>query len=517
MESTPFSRTKRFKQIVGQRDFWILAALLVFLTFLHYLSPQLRPLPLTSYILERHTVERIVFLLPIASATFAFRQTGGLITLALAVLIMLPRVFLVSLEPGDALVETAAVALVGYFVVWMIETQEKEKDLRQKAVLRLRAINAVASILTESLELGQVLSSALDKVLQVTGLQAGLIFLLDRQSQELVLNTYRGVSETSAAGLDRLQLGEGFSGQVAQSGELIVVADASQDPRMTRIAVQQEGLHALAAVPLKSKGEVQGVLTIGTRCLHTFLPEELDLLTAIGNEIGVAIENARLYESLRFYVQNITRAQEEERKRIARELHDDTIQAMIALSRHLDTLASSNAGGEQEIPQSALRRIEELRDQTDRVIEGMRRFSRDLRPSILDDLGLLPALESLTTTMTERDGIQTQLQVVGEKRRFSPEVELTLFRITQEALSNVRKHAQATQAAVTVEFTDSAVQMTIQDNGVGFIPPALTGDLAATGKLGLVGMQERVRLLQGTLAVESQPGVGAKVTVNAPT
>jgi signal transduction histidine kinase len=118
--------------------------------------------------------------------------------------------------------------------------------------------------------------------------------------------------------------------------------------------------------------------------------------------------------------------------------------------------------------------------------------------------------------MTERDGIQTQLRVLGEKRRFSPEVELALYRIAQEALSNVRKHAQATSANVTIEFTNSAVQIVVQDDGKGFTPPALTGDLAVAGKLGLVGMQERVRLLQGTLALHSQPGMGTRVEVNAP-
>jgi two-component system sensor histidine kinase DegS len=223
-----------------------------------------------------------------------------------------------------------------------------------------------------------------------------------------------------------------------------------------------------------------------------------------------------LYESMRFYVQSITRAQEEERKRIARELHDDTIQALIALSRHLDILANPTAGGGQEVPQYVVERIEDLRDRLNRVIEGVRRFSRDLRPSILDDLGLLPALESMVTAMTERDSTPTEFHVMGRTRRLAPDIELMLFRIAQEALSNVRKHAQATQAAVTVAFNDSTVQIIVQDNGKGFSPRALSGDLAVTGKLGLLGMQERVRLLQGTLSIQSQPETGTRVVVEVP-
>jgi len=650
------------------------------IAFLHYF-PRPGFFLIPAYPLERHAVERIIFLLPIAGATFAFGQGGGLATLILAVLIMLPRVFLFSSYPTDALVETTAVAVVGYFIIWMIETQEREKGLRQKAVSQLRTLNAVAAILTESLQLEQILNDALDKVLEVTGMQAGLIFSLDKQDQALILTASRGAWKASVAGADRLKLGEGFCGQVARSGELMVASGSCPAPCATGLAVQEEGMHAHLIVPLKSKGEVQGVLTVTTQAPRQFLAEELELMTALGNEIGVAIENARLhqdiarqlqieqqlnqvaqeitseleldtilpkvlqiaqelvgadggiialldrernlihypylrnlprelaevtvpmgeglsgqvmttghpivikdyrayasaipafveagltsvagvpivsgdqvfgtlslvnldaaksfserdvailagigrqagiaienarlYENMRFYVQQITRAQEDERKRIARELHDDTIQALIGISRRLESLIPPQQ--RSSLPWATFHRIEELQKMTDEVIRGVRRFSQDLRPSILDDLGLVPALEGLAANMTERDSIPTQLWVQGETRRLSPEAELTLFRIAQEALSNVRKHAEATRVTLSVEFTDTAVHMTIHDNGKGFQPPPLTGDWAASGKLGLVGMHERVRLLGGTLTVQSILGLGTKVIVNVPT
>lgn len=680
MESRSSPRRNRSRQIVINRNFWILAVMMIGLTLLHYFTPQVRPIPLTPFFMERHAVERIVFLMPIAGATFAFGQVGGFVTLILAVLIMLPRVFFMTPYPGDALVETAAVGVVGYFVIWMIETQENEKRLRQKAVLRLRTINAVASILTESLELEQILNGALAKVLEVMGMKVGFIFFLDKPSQELVLAAYQGIRKQSAVGAGRLKVGAGFCGQVAQSGELMVVKGSCPTPCPTGLAVQEGGLHAQIIVPLKSKGEVQGVLAVAAHAPRWFLPEELELVTAIGNEIGVAIENARLhqdiarqlqveqrlnqvaeeitseleldkilpkvlqiaqeligadagvialldreknlisypylrnlpqelskvtvpkgeglsgqvlatgrpviiedyqtyptaipafasagvasvvgvpivsgdqlfgalllgslnaaqsfsdrdvailagvgrqagiaienaylYENMRFYTRQITRAQEDERKRIAREIHDDTIQALIGISRRIEALATSSE--RKQLTCDTIQRIEELEALTDNVIRGVRRFSQDLRPPTLDDLGLLPTLEELTTDMTERDGIPTELQVMGEKQRLSPEVELTLFRIAQEALNNIRKHAQATQAALTVQFTDNAVQVTIQDNGKGFTPPALAGDLAAQGKLGLMGMYERTRLLGGTLLMQSKPGQGTTVIVNVP-
>jgi signal transduction histidine kinase len=502
----------QLKRILSNRSFWILGAMLIGLAVLHYLTPQARFLPVIPDPLTRHAVERVIFLLPVAGASFAFGQAGGLVTLALAILIMLPRALFISPSAGDALVETGAVAVVGYFVIWMIETQEREKRLRQKAVSRLRAINAVTAIVTESLELKQILNSALDKVLEVMALEAGLIFFLDRQSQELILAAYRGVSKESAAGVDRLKLGEGFCGRVAQSGELLAVQDSSQDPRLTRLAVRKEGLRGQIIVPLKSKGEVQGVLAVATRQSRQFLPEEQELITAIGNQIGVAIENARLYEDMHFYARQITRAQEDERKRIARELHDDTIQALVALSRRLDALSSFS----EQLPQPTMRHFKQLRELTTSALRNVRRFIKDMRPPALDHLGLVPAVEGLTSDLAEKEGIEIKLTVGGQKRRLTPEEELVLFRIAQEALNNARRHSQASQVAIQMEFYPDGVRMTIHDNGQGFKVPEKTGDLVATGKLGLIGMYERARLLGGTLLVESEPGKGTTVIADVP-
>lgn len=211
------------------------------------------------------------------------------------------------------------------------------------------------------------------------------------------------------------------------------------------------------------------------------------------------------------YVRQITRAQEEERKRIARELHDDTAQALTVLSRGLDALIAFPA----PLPPSAIERLEELRRVGEEISKGVRRFSRDLRPSSLDDLGLLPTLEGLTSTLAE-DGIEAELKVVGQRRRLSSETELVLFRITQEALNNVKKHSQASKVMTTVEFADGAVQVTVRDNGRGFELPSRTSDLATAGKLGLIGMQERAQLIGGSLTVQSELGKGTTITVSVP-
>jgi signal transduction histidine kinase len=226
-------------------------------------------------------------------------------------------------------------------------------------------------------------------------------------------------------------------------------------------------------------------------------------------------EARRMQESLRFYVSQVLKAQEGERLRIARELHDDTAQALTGLSRRLDTLVDTLPSDGDQVPQEVPGRLEELRDQSDTILEGVRRFSRALRPPVLDDLGLLPALKWLAVALEEH-GIATNISVEGEQRRLPDGTELALFRIAQEALNNIRKHSGASAVDLAVDFRGGGLTVTIADNGAGFDLPASTSDLAECGKLGIIGMQERTRLLGGTLSVHSEPGVGTTVVVKVP-
>jgi len=226
----------------------------------------------------------------------------------------------------------------------------------------------------------------------------------------------------------------------------------------------------------------------------------------------IAEELRVMQQNLRYYLQQATRAQEEERKRISHELHDDTIQALVVLSRRLDALASSKTG----MSEDNRLQIEGLWQQTDIILKGVRRLSQDLRPAALDRLGLMPALEWLASNATEHSGIATEIKVIGEERRLSEEVAIALFRITQEALRNVWRHSGATSAQIVIEFTDSMTRITVSDNGKGFNVPDKIGDIAKEGKLGLTGMQERAQLVGGTIIVWSKPGEGTKITVELP-
>jgi two-component system sensor histidine kinase DegS len=223
-------------------------------------------------------------------------------------------------------------------------------------------------------------------------------------------------------------------------------------------------------------------------------------------------DERRMQENLRYYLQQISVAQEEERKRIARELHDVTAQALYALNREVDNFLRSNLNS----PAGNAEFLRDLNKEIKQVLQEVRRFGQDLRPPMLDDLGLLATLRWLVSELKEQFGIEADVTVSGNERRFPEETELTIFRIVQEALRNIWRHSQATSAEVIVEFDESTTRITIKDNGEGFVLPHSIGDIARDGKLGLAGMQERARLLGGELKIESEPGKGTSITVEVP-
>ncbi len=226
-----------------------------------------------------------------------------------------------------------------------------------------------------------------------------------------------------------------------------------------------------------------------------------------------ALRQARRRQAeLQDYAALVTRAQEDERRRLSRELHDDTAQALIALSRGLEALANARSAGRTLADEA--RWVEDLRELADRSLESVRRACRDLRPSVLDDLGLAAALDWLAENTTQR-GLRCVLLVEGERQKLPGEAELVFFRIAQEALANAWRHAQATQAEVLLKYQPDLVKLRVQDNGCGF-------DLAQVeqrhvgGGLGLLGMRERAALVGAELEIIAAPDQGTAVEVRLP-
>ncbi|MEA1958434.1 MAG: PAS domain S-box protein, partial [Chloroflexota bacterium] len=217
-------------------------------------------------------------------------------------------------------------------------------------------------------------------------------------------------------------------------------------------------------------------------------------------------------EELSFYLSQLTQAQEEERGRIARELHDDTIQELVALSRQLDDLIDKNLGSSED-RRGNRKLLEETQQKITAILEGIRRFTRDLRPSVLDDLGLLPALEWLTSELPGQYSIPITTSITGSERRVNPDVELAIFRIAQEALRNACRHSEASVIQLSVKFTSRKISLKVSDNGKGFLPTASIGALTKDGKLGLAGMHERAQLHGAGLSIKSKSGTGTTINL----
>jgi PAS domain S-box-containing protein len=210
-------------------------------------------------------------------------------------------------------------------------------------------------------------------------------------------------------------------------------------------------------------------------------------------------------ESLRAYARAVVRAQEEERRHLAQEIHDDTIQSIVLLCRRMDGLARAAAA----LPEVA-RGIGELRHDAETTIQGLRRLTRGLRPPVLDDLGLVASIRQVVDDFRERTGVEADFRVSGQLRRLPPEVEVSLFRIAQEAIHNVEQHARARRLGVHLGLGRDAVVLTVADNGVGM------GAGPSADHLGLVGMRERAQLLGGGLRVRSRPGAGVQIRLRVP-
>jgi len=265
-----------------------------------------------------------------------------------------------------------------------------------------------------------------------------------------------------------------------------------------------------------------GTLRIAPVRLKTEHGAELRLepsITVISNDQAELIVQAQLRDvteewyrqvGLRAYAAHVLRVQEEERKHIAQELHDDTVQKLILLCRQLDL---AEAAGEMDP-----RLVDVLRDarrSAEEIVGGLRNFAKALRPPSLDDLGLVASVRQLVQESAERAKFEARLKVVGEEVRLPANVELAVFRIAQEALHNVERHANATRVVVTLDFTAQGVKLRVADNGTGFALP-FDSDLAATGKLGLLGMRERAESLGGRLEIRSSTEGGTQVVALIP-
>jgi len=398
-----------------------------------------------------------------------------------------------------------------------------EAEEFDRALLRrnreLAALNAVALAASDPVDISSLLERALRGLLTTLGFPAGWVCLRAQEGVPPGSVIQVGLAETPHHETSPVEPPTCPCALVIQAGRSTVISLAGNPgPARPRLTGEGEAV-ALAAAPLVARSRILGVLSVYAAKPESLDAEELALLEAIGRELGVAVENARLWEELRHkealrgqLLDKVIVAQEEERKRVARELHDNTGQAISSLMIGLKVASETSTAEEMR------ERLGELRGIAAQTLANVKDLARELRPSLLDDLGLTAALERYLLAYRARFGLEVDLQVTGfaEGERLPSQVEITLYRIIQEALTNVAKHAQAGNVSVVVERRAHSIIALVEDDGLGFDAHQALSSPIEEGRLGLYGMQERASLLGGRLVLESGPGRGTTVQVEIP-
>jgi PAS domain S-box-containing protein len=312
---------------------------------------------------------------------------------------------------------------------------------------------------------------------------------------------------------------EGLSGPVVLNGQTLRTTFANREQMRTMTKseywpyLQRLGVHSCMIVPLRAHGQVIGTLTtLRDRTIASYTAQDQALLQDLADRAALAIHNARLFEQVRVgrerlqtLSRQLVRAQEDERKRLAHELHDEIGQSLTAAQLNLQVLLGLPGHTK------TASRIEDSLELIDRVLQQVRTLSLDLRPPMLDDLGLVPALRWYVERQAERAGLDVHFVADPPALHTSSELEATCFRIAQEALTNIIRHAQARQVSVELRQCDNELHMVIRDNGVGFDIAELRRRSTAHASMGMLGMQERALLIGGQVRIESAPGCGTCV------
>ncbi len=386
----------------------------------------------------------------------------------------------------------------------------------------LLALSRVSAAISGLHDLDAILRIGLDNVLNIMNGTVGGIMLLDETSQMLFYRVHHGLSDKYVEEM-RIRPGEGIAGKVVQSNRSVLLEDISSDPDAARVdLVTLEGLKAFISVPLRAKDNVLGVMNVASHTPHRFTKDDVNLLHSIGDQLGIAIEQALLNERLRkarermrkLARQNLV-AEEEERRRIARELHDETSQALSGIALQLEALIEvSTASGNQDAEFIAgLKKVQSLTVQVHREVS---RIISNLHPALLDTLGLVAAVRQYAKSRLQPQDINVTVDVKGTEMRLPPDVEAALFRVVQGLIGNIAEHSKAKNASILLVYKPDELMLSVSDDGQGFDIYQVT-DVEESGRgRGLFSIRERVGFLGGTSRVESKIGAGTTAWASIP-
>ena len=385
------------------------------------------------------------------------------------------------------------------------QTTGGSEDLR-RLNHELSVLNAIARELNRSVDLGEALEFTLSRVAELLGLRTGWIWLVNENSSQFYLAASHNLPPALADEPRRMD-GSGYcycldsykKGNLEGAANVNVLTCS----RLRGLVDGTGGLRYHASIPLYAGDEKLGVMNVASPDWRSLSPEDLQLLYTIGDLLSIAVERARLY------ARSTQLGAVEERNRLAREIHDTLAQGLTATTLQLESAdALLEAGSPPVRAREPLRRALSL---TQSNLEEARRSVLDLRAAPLEGNSLSRALEVLVERWEAETDIGARYAAVNGARPLPPRVEVALYRICQEALANVARHAEASRVNVRLVITPKQVRLAVEDDGRGFDASEEPGE-----RHGLVGMNERARMLGGRLEIRSSPGAGTRVEVTVP-
>lgn len=497
------SLIRNFPHRFHEREFWIIQAGVLGVTAAHVLAELWSEQAGLDVPAALHHIPVILYLGPIGYASLRYGTEGAVLTGLWSAMLTVPNLLIWHRADFEWLELLYVVVIVAVGIVMSVPVErERLQRRRAEATSQRLALRDSIATLTLTADLASTLDETLRRLLDMLDLEAACVAVADPAGSEVELSVLAchpdegpAGSELTACLREQQLLGSHGPSALADLG-IVVVPLAADLP---------------ASGP---EGRVSGLMAAKISPGRPLTEDDHRLLAGVASHLAIAIANERLTESernrLRSYAMLMTQAQEDERKRIARELHDEASQNVVVIRRRIAALAASlddhPAAGE----------LVELGDLAGQTVAEMRRFSRDLRPPTLDELGLSSALDQLVTQVSERSALAAEFRVTGPPRRLPIETELAVFRIGQAGLHNVERHAGATSVTIELTFEADRARLEMTDDGRGFEPPQNLTELPEAGKLGLIGMHERAQLVGGKLQILSRPNVGTRILLEVP-
>jgi signal transduction histidine kinase len=396
------------------------------------------------------------------------------------------------------------------------ENERLREEVRkaQERISALTVLQEISRILTAELQLEPLLNEILRSAVQIMDAAAGAVILLDPETDELVFSVIAGGG--GVALLERrMGKNEGIAGWVVTNGQPVIVDDVTRDERWYGEIQKETGFltSSLICVPLTYKGSVIGALEILNKLSgEEFDEDDLDLLTTLAHQSATAIENARLYQSLREERDKIVAIEEEVRKELAHDLHNGPVQLLSAMMMQLQFIQQLTEKTPEKVPTE----LEEMEELASKALRQLRNMLFDLRPVVLEAEGLIPAVYAYVDMIEKEEDIAIHLSMTEPERRLPNRMEKSVFSIIQEAVANIRKHAQAENMWISIVPQGDRLLVTIKDDGRGFDPAEVEKSYGQRGSLGLLHIRERAELLGAKLAIDSATGKGTMVRLMVP-